>query len=119
MIQTVDLKASRVYASFVIVDFILHCPLTALLDDLWAFQRFFEGRQVALNALHFEGQLVAAVFQFLDSVHLHCLWVLRLIGMVIERLARPGLSRRYLDQQACHQAALTSFSSVPGTVFTT
>jgi hypothetical protein len=41
------------------------------------------------------------------------------MGMVVERLARPGMSRRYLYQQACRQAALASLSSVPGTVFTT
>ena len=101
LIQVADLQISRVDASFVIVDFILHGSLTALLDNLRAFQRLFEGSQVTLNALHFEGQLVAAVFQFLDSVHLYCLWVLRLIGMVVERLARPEMSRRYLYQQAC------------------
>jgi len=106
LVQFADLEISRVDASFVIVDFILHGPLTALLEDLWAFQRRFEGSQVKPNALHFEYQLVAAVFQFLDSVHLYCLWVLRLIGMVVERLARPEMSRRYLDQQACRQAAL-------------
>lgn len=119
LIQVADLQISRVDASFVIVDFILHGSLTALLDNLRAFQRLFEGSQVTLNAIHFEGQLVAAVFQFLDSVHLDCLWVLRLIGMVVEWLARPVMSRRYLDQQARRQAALASPSSVPGTVFTT
>jgi hypothetical protein len=94
-------------------------PMHTVLDDLWAFLRHFEGSQVKPNALHFEGQLVAGVFQFLDSVHLHCLWGLRLIGMVVEWLARPVMSRRYLDQQARRQAALASPSSVPGTVFTT
>jgi len=38
--------------------------------------------------------------------------------MVVERLARPEMSRRYLDQLACRQAALASLSSEPGIVFT-
>ena len=42
------------------------------------------------------------------------------LGWLVARwLARPGMSRRYLDQQACRQAALASLSFVPGTVFTT
>ncbi|GGJ50660.1 hypothetical protein GCM10009085_50170 [Pseudomonas avellanae] len=33
-------------------------------------------------------------------------------------LARPGISRRYLDQQGCTQAARASLSANPGIVFT-
>ncbi|MNR24278.1 hypothetical protein D3C85_1413480 [compost metagenome] len=76
-VQPVEFHIQRVNLSFSLVVLVAHFTFPALLNRFGVFQRHFIGNQGGSKALHLTGQLVAAVFHFLNFVHLIGLYLIR------------------------------------------